>query len=101
MNAQPTVRKPEVCNPQAPVRHLPAVEPRFRGGAQRLGMRAASSNSRGGVFTWPHTADGARCCAKPQPSPASLLSGDGTTSLLNLGARLTADVRPFFWGVQR
>lgn len=84
-----------VSYPQAPARLMAAVEPRFRGGAQRLGMRAASTNSRGGVSVWPSAADGARCRVKPQPARASLLRGNGTTSLLNSGAWQKKAARPF------
>lgn len=57
-----------VSYPQAPARPLPAVDPRFRGGVQRLGMHTAPTNSRGGVSVWPSAADGARCRVKPQPA---------------------------------
>ena len=59
-------------HPQAPEGHRcdPLfVEPRFRGGAQRLGMRAAPSNLRGRAFHALSLTDGARCRVKPRPTP--------------------------------
>jgi len=58
-------------HPQASEGHRcdsPSVEPRFRGGAQRLGMRAAPSSLRGRVYHAPFLTDGARCRAKPRPA---------------------------------
>ena len=59
-------------NPQGPAWHLSnaaTVEPRFRGGAQRLGMRATPFNLRGRAFHALSLTDGARCRAKPRPAP--------------------------------
>ena len=60
-------------HPQAPEGHRcdpPSVEPRFRGGAQRLGMRAAPSNLRGRAFRALSLTDGARCRVEPRPATA-------------------------------
>jgi hypothetical protein len=59
--------------PQAPEGHRcdsPSVEPRFRGGAQRLGMRTAPFNLRGRAFHALSLTDGARCRVKPRSTPS-------------------------------
>ena len=82
--------------PQAPARHPPAVESRFRGGAQRLGMRTAPTNSRGGVITWPSAADGARCRAKPQPTSRSSSDRTGCFLPVELGRVAKEGCAPLF-----
>ena len=68
----PAVSVVHFRHPQASEGHRcdpPSVEPRFRGGAQRLGMRATSLNLRGQVRHALSLTDGARCRAKPRSTP--------------------------------
>ena len=83
-------------HPQASEGHRcdsPSVEPRFRGGAQRLGMRAAPSNLRGRAFHALSLTDGARCRVKPRPAPGVFAF---SVSWADLGASLSSQINPLW-----